>query len=78
MTELLRGLPPLLASHLELSLIALALAAAISLPLAIAVSTRPRLAFAIVAVAGVVQTVPSLALLALMVPLLAKIGWLSP
>ena len=78
MTELLRGLPPLLASHLELSLIALALAAAISLPLAIAVAPRPRVAFALLSVAGVVQTVPGLALLALMVPVLAKTGWLSP
>jgi osmoprotectant transport system permease protein len=71
-------LPPLLASHLELSLIALALAATISLPLAVVVSARPRIAFPIVAAAGVVQTVPSLALLALMVPILAAIGWLSP
>ena len=44
MIELLRGLPPLLASHLELSLLALALAMAISLPLAIAVAARPRIA----------------------------------
>jgi osmoprotectant transport system permease protein len=76
--ELLRGLPPLLASHLELSLLALALAMAISLPLAIAVAARPRIASPIVAAAGVVQTVPSLALLALMVPILAGTGWLSP
>ena len=75
---MLRGLPPLLASHLELALIALALAAVISLPLAILVTPRPRAAFAIVTVAGVVQTVPGLALLALMVPVLAKTGWLSP
>ncbi|HEY5926768.1 MAG TPA: ABC transporter permease/substrate-binding protein [Kofleriaceae bacterium] len=78
MTELLRGLPPLLASHLELVLVALAVAAAISLPLAIAVTRRPRVAFAVVGVAGVIQTVPGLALLALMVPVLAKTGWLSP
>lgn len=78
MTDLLDGLPPLLASHLELSLLALVLAAAISLPLAIVVAARPRLAFATVTAAGVVQTVPGLALLALMVPVLAKTGWLSP
>jgi osmoprotectant transport system permease protein len=77
-SELLRGLPPLLASHLELALLALALASAISLPLAIVAASRPRLAFATVTVAGVVQTVPGLALLALMVPVLAKTGWLSP
>jgi osmoprotectant transport system permease protein len=78
MSELLRGIPPLLASHLELVLVALVAAAAISLPLALAVTRRPRVAFAVVAVAGVIQTVPGLALLALMVPLLAKTGWLTP
>ncbi|MBA3395972.1 MAG: ABC transporter permease/substrate-binding protein [Deltaproteobacteria bacterium] len=78
MTELLRGIPPLLASHLELVLIALALAASISLPLAVVVAARPRLAFVIVTTAGVIQTVPGLALLALMVPVLATTGLLSP
>jgi osmoprotectant transport system permease protein len=77
-TEHLRGVPPLLASHLELVLIALVLAAAISLPLAIVVAARPRAAFVTVTVAGVVQTVPGLALLALMVPVLAATGVLSP
>ena len=72
MIALLRGLPPLLASHLELALVALIAGIAVSLPLAIAASRRPRLAFAIVGVAGVVQTIPGLALLALMVPLLAE------
>jgi osmoprotectant transport system permease protein len=78
MSELLRGLPPLLASHLELALLALLIAAALSLPLAILVAARPRLAFVVVTAAGVVQTVPGLALLALMVPVLAATGWLSP
>ncbi|MCX5743746.1 MAG: ABC transporter permease, partial [Proteobacteria bacterium] len=76
--DLLRGLPPLLASHLALALVALALAAAISLPLAIVASARPRLAFAVVTIAGVIQTIPGLALLALMVPVLAATGLLSP
>jgi len=75
---MLAGLPPLLASHLELALIALLLACVISLPLAIIVASRPRLSFAVVTAAGIVQTVPGLALLALMVPVLAKTGWLSP
>ncbi len=78
MIELLRGLPPLLASHLELALVALVVAAAISLPLAIAVSRRPRLATLVITIAGTIQTIPGLALLALMVPVLAKTGWLSP
>ncbi|HUJ62741.1 MAG TPA: ABC transporter permease/substrate-binding protein [Kofleriaceae bacterium] len=78
MTELVRGLPPLLASHLALVLIALAIATAVSLPLAIAVHARPRVAFALLAASAVVQTIPGLALLALMVPVLAGLGWLSP
>ncbi len=78
MNELVSGLPPLLADHLELSLIALVAAAAISLPLAIAIANRPRLAFATVTLASVIQTIPGLALLALMVPVLAATGWLSP
>jgi len=76
--DLLRGVPPLLASHLELVVVALVVAFAVSLPLAIAASSRPRLAFAVVTGAGVVQTIPGLALLALMVPILAKSGVLSP
>ena len=78
MSELLRGIPPLLASHLQLAMIALFLAALISLPLAIVVAARPRAAFVTLAIAGVIQTVPGLALLALMVPVLAKTGVLSP
>lgn len=78
MSELLRGLPPLLADHLVLALTALAAAAALGLPLAIAAAGRPRLAFALVTAAGVIQTVPGLALVALMVPVLAATGWLSP
>ncbi len=78
MIELVQGIPPLLASHLELALIALIGAALISMPIAISISSRPRVAFAVLTVAGVIQTVPGLALLALMVPVLAATGWLSP
>lgn len=77
MSELVGGLPPLLASHLWLVLIALAAAISVGLPLAIGVAGRPRLRFAIVAIAGVVQTIPGLALLALMVPLVAETGGLG-
>jgi len=75
--ELLAGVPPLLASHVVLALTALLAAIAISLPVAIAVAGRPRLAAPIVAVASVIQTIPGLALLALMVPLLAETGGLG-
>jgi osmoprotectant transport system permease protein len=68
---LITGAAPLLASHLALVLVALAVALALGLPLAVALVRRPRLAAAVMTVAGAIQTVPSLALLALMVPLLA-------
>ena len=77
MSELLHGLPPLLASHLWLTLVALLVGVVVSLPLAIASVNRPRFAFAALGVAGVIQTVPGLALLALMVPVLAETGGLG-
>ncbi|MEO6776882.1 MAG: ABC transporter permease/substrate-binding protein [Kofleriaceae bacterium] len=77
MNELVRGLPPLLAAHTELVLIALIAACALSLPLAIAVAGRPRLALPVVAIAGVIQTIPGLALLALMVAIIAGTGGLG-
>jgi osmoprotectant transport system permease protein len=69
--DLIRGLPPLLAAHLKLSLVALLAASCISMPLAIVVANRPRLAFPVVTAAGVIQTIPGLALLALMVAVVA-------
>jgi osmoprotectant transport system permease protein len=69
--ELIAGLPALLASHLALVLVALGIAIALGLPLAVALAPRPRLAGPVVTVAGAIQTVPGLALLALMVPVLA-------
>ncbi len=68
--DLFEDLPAYLGGHLLLSLASLAVGLAISVPLGIAVSRRPRLAEWALAIAGVIQTVPSLALLALMVPLL--------
>jgi osmoprotectant transport system permease protein len=65
--ELFDKLPAYLGGHLFLSLAALAVSLMISLPLGIAASRRPHLAEWVLGIAGVVQTVPSLALLALMV-----------
>ena len=76
MSELLRGLPPLIASHLQLTVVALVVGVAISLPLAIAAVRWQRLRYPVVAVASLVQTIPGLALLALMVPLLVATGGL--
>src|SRR5205807_10233766 len=62
--------PAYLGGHLLLSITALVVGLAISLPLGIVASRRPKLAEWILAVAGVIQTLPSLALLGLMVLLL--------
>ena len=56
--------------HLELVLLALLAAIAIGLPLGIAAAGSPRLGGAILLVTGVLQTIPSLALLAVLIPLL--------
>ncbi len=56
--------------HVLLSAAALALGVAISLPLAVLASRRPRLRFAVLTVASLIQTIPGLALLALFYPLL--------
>ena len=63
-------LGPYLGGHMLLSLTALAVGLAVSLPLGIYAARRPRFAEVALGVAGVIQTIPSLALLALMVPLL--------
>lgn len=70
MSEALRQLPPLIASHVLLAAAAMALALAIGLPLGLASARRPRLAAISVGFAGLVQTIPGLALLALFYPLL--------
>ncbi|MEC7522536.1 MAG: ABC transporter permease/substrate-binding protein [Myxococcota bacterium] len=64
----------LMLAHLRLSLWALLLGAAISLPLGVAAARRPALERAALAVASVIQTIPGLALLAIMVPALAALG----
>ena len=71
MSEQLALLPEYLTAHLQLTLAALLLSAATALPLGIAATRSRWLEPAALAVAGVIQTVPGLALLALMVPLLA-------
>jgi osmoprotectant transport system permease protein len=63
-------LPDYLAWHVLLSASALVLGIAISLPLAVAASRSPRLRWPVLAFAGFIQTIPSLALLALFYPVL--------
>lgn len=73
--EQLALLPDYLSQHLLLTITALGCGIALSLPLAI-VSVRIRsLRGPVLGVASAIQTIPSLALLALMVPLLRQIGF---
>lgn len=67
-------LVPLLIAHLRLTLIALALGLALSVPLGIVATRRPRVETLALAIASMLQTIPALALLALMVPLLGFVG----
>lgn len=77
MNEQLALLPARLAAHLELALAALAIAAAVGVPLGVAVTRRRALEAPVLGVASAIQTIPSLALLAIMVPLLAALGGLT-
>ena len=70
-------LPDRLAAHLGVSAAALALAIAVAVPLVMLMVARPRLRAPVLAAAAVVQTIPSLALLALFYPLLLLIGGLT-
>lgn len=56
--------------HLGLTLTSVLLAAVLAIPLGIAITRRPHLRRLALGAAGIVQTIPSLALLALMIPLL--------
>ncbi len=73
--EQLALLPHYLGNHLRLSVIAIVIGTAISLPLSITATRVRRLEWPLVAVANVLQTIPALALLAFMVPLLGRIGF---
>ncbi|MFT3766872.1 MAG: glycine betaine ABC transporter substrate-binding protein [Minicystis sp.] len=74
MKEQLALLPGYLAAHLGLTLVALALGVAVSVPLGVLVTRSRRLEAPVLGAASVIQTVPSLALLAFMVPALAALG----
>ncbi|MFC6169338.1 ABC transporter permease/substrate-binding protein [Loigolactobacillus jiayinensis] len=58
-----------LGQHLLLSVISLAIAMAIAIPLAIWVIPKPKTANVFLQIAGVLQTIPSLALLGMLIPL---------
>ncbi|HEX5273497.1 MAG TPA: ABC transporter permease/substrate-binding protein, partial [Gemmataceae bacterium] len=66
MPELLENLPRYLGGHMLLSAAALGVGLLVSVPLGVLASRRPKLTEMTLGVAGVIQTVPSLALLAVM------------
>jgi osmoprotectant transport system permease protein len=72
--EQLAFLPGYLTAHLQLVLFALLAGIAMSIPAGIAITRSRRLERPVLAVASVIQTIPSLALLAVMVPALAALG----
>ena len=74
MNDIVHQLLPLIASHVLLAAAAMGLALFVGLPLGLASARRPRLAAVAVGFAGLVQTVPSLALLALFYPLLLALS----
>jgi len=56
--------------HIFLSLVSLALGILVAVPVGILLSLVPKVANVVIGIAGVLQTIPTLALLTLMVPLL--------
>jgi osmoprotectant transport system permease protein len=72
----LEFLPDYLGGHLLLTIIALLAGIVICVPLGLLVTRVKWLQWPTLTVVGVLQTIPGLALLALMVPLLGKIGFL--
>lgn len=69
-------LPRLLREHLTLVFASLAIAVAIGVPTGVLAHRQPRLAGVLMAVVGIVQTVPSLALLAFLIAIVGTIGFL--
>ncbi|MCR9244662.1 MAG: ABC transporter permease subunit [bacterium] len=65
-----RHLLGLAAWHVFLTALAVLMAAAVAIPLGIAITNRPRLRQLALGAAGVLQTIPSLALLAFLIPVL--------
>jgi osmoprotectant transport system permease protein len=60
--------------HVMLVLLSVVLGCAVGIPLGVLAAFAPRLRHPVLALAGVLQTVPSLALLAMLIPLLGMIG----
>jgi osmoprotectant transport system permease protein len=76
-TEALALLPERLAQHVILSAAALGLGLAIALPLAVFAMRHPSVRWPVLTGAGLIQTIPGLALLALFYPLLLALSGLT-
>ncbi|MDG2308286.1 MAG: ABC transporter permease/substrate-binding protein [Candidatus Binatia bacterium] len=74
MSDQLALLPEYLTGHLQLTMLALLFAVAASIPLGIIATRVKWLEQPLLGTAGIIQTIPSLALLAVMVPALAFLG----
>ncbi len=74
LSEQLALLPEYLSAHVRLTLAALAAGTLVAVPAGILAHRVRRLEGPVLGVAGIVQTVPALALLAVMVPLLSGLG----
>ena len=75
--ELLGRLLPLVAAHVLIASAALALGLVLALPLGVLAARHPRFGQAVLGFASLVQTIPSLALLALFFPLLLAVKSLT-
>jgi osmoprotectant transport system permease protein len=74
--EQLRLLPYYLGSHLLLTLLALITGIIICVPCGVLITRVKSLQWPTLTIAGILQTIPGIALLAIMVPLLGRIGFL--
>ena len=72
--KLLDRLGKLTFEHITLVLLSVALACLVGIPLGVLAAFAPRLRHLVLALTGMLQTVPSLALLAILIPLLGMIG----
>lgn len=71
------NLPEYLSQHVQISMIALAAGFAISLPVAILASRSRLLRWPVLTAASIIQTIPSIALLALFYPVLLGVAYIT-
>jgi osmoprotectant transport system permease protein len=74
LSEQLSLLPHYFTAHLQLTLVAMLIGTAVSVPTGIWLTRRKRWEHLVVGTASVIQTIPSLALLAIMVPAIAALS----